>query len=55
MLNDKISILITRNRQLLEKATVVIILDDGKIVDMGSARELAVRSPLYRVLAGGKS
>ena len=47
------TILIAHRRSTLELADRVAVLDDGRLVDVGTADELEARCPLYRLLLSG--
>jgi ATP-binding cassette, subfamily B, bacterial len=47
------TILIAHRRSTLELADRVAVLDDGRLIDVGTADELEARCPLYRLLLSG--
>ncbi len=47
------TILIAHRRSTLELADRVAVLDEGRLVDIGTADELEARCPLYRLLLSG--
>ncbi len=47
------TLLIAHRRSTLQLADKIAVLDDGRLVDLGTADELAERCPLYRLLLAG--
>ncbi|MDN5858753.1 MAG: ABC transporter ATP-binding protein/permease [Pseudonocardia sp.] len=47
---DRTTILVAHRRSTLALADRVAVLDDGRVVDVGTEAELAARSPLFREL-----
>ena len=47
------TLLIAHRRSTLELADRIAVLDDGRLVDVGTAAELEARCPLYRLLLSG--
>ena len=53
--NDRTIIMITKKPELMRLADRVIVLDDGKIADIGTHEKLLERSALYRSMQAVKS
>ncbi|HUJ06081.1 MAG TPA: ABC transporter ATP-binding protein [Streptosporangiaceae bacterium] len=47
------TLLIAHRRSTLQLADKIAVLDDGRLVDLGTADELTARCPLYRLLLAG--
>ena len=47
------TLLIAHRRSTLELADRIAVLDDGRLVDIGTDAELEARCPLYRLLLSG--
>ena len=52
---DRTTLLVAHRRSTLALADRVAVLDQGRVVDVGTAAELEARSPLYRLLLSGTS
>ncbi|WP_448613356.1 ABC transporter ATP-binding protein [Modestobacter sp. URMC 112] len=52
---DRTTLLVAHRRSTLALADRVAVLDQGRVVDVGTAAELEARSPLYRLLLSGIS
>jgi ATP-binding cassette, subfamily B, bacterial len=50
---SRTTLLIAHRRSTLELADRIAVLDRGRLVDVGTAAELEVRCPLYRLLLAG--
>ncbi|MCZ2828452.1 ABC transporter ATP-binding protein [Modestobacter sp. VKM Ac-2986] len=51
--HGRTTLLVAHRRSTLALADRVAVLDDGRVVDVGTAAELEVRSPLFRLLLSG--
>ncbi len=52
LIENKTAIIIAHRLSTVQRADAIVVMDDGKVVDFGSHKELIKRCPLYKKLHG---